>query len=643
MRLLNARSITLEFFSDDRDVPPYAVLSHTWGSDEVTFQDMQSPGQSYTSKSGFKKIKGCCSRALRDGFAFVWIDTCCIDKSSSAELSEAINSMFRWYRAAAVCYAYLADVPADRERNSEIFEDVYAAYRSCRWFTRGWTLQELLAPADVRFFDAGWNYIGTKITNTSAIEKITGIRARFLRDSKDLSTASVAQRMAWAAGRKTTRREDIAYCLLGIFGINMPLLYGEGDKAFVRLQEEIMRESDDQSLFAWGLGIPLDESPNEGGLFARSPDAFRHCGSITFWGQLSTGRPTHYFPTNKGLRIELPLVPAEADDDTAYAVLDCISDLKFVGLPLSRAYHDDVFQRTRGSVPRIIPARIRKTAISRTIYFQKNLPGNSVTMYFAISRVIITALTERAYRLVDAFPPHAVLKVDRDLIIWGDAERVVLLFQRGDDERHVVALMASSIYRPQESDLSRPVLERIECSLAPGTSRKRFLKLILKAGRSGIGKGLKFTNSVSIGGDVITTAVREKTPTGWTVAVEVDASTGTAPAAPWFPDADNSDSDDMERITMDAMAAMVHNTNRDFRRRQTWARQQRTPRTRRKAYAIVVTLAALACIGYWRWEALRSYLLGIFGKSSLYPFYISMGVIVVSSFSILAWRSLGRR
>ncbi len=212
MRLLRTDTLALELFPDDRHIPPYAVLSHTWGAEEVTFQEMQGPADAYRHKEGFKKMKGCCRRALRDGLAYVWVDTCCIDKTSSAELSEAINSMFRWYEMSRACYVHLADVPADGGRQADIYQDVFAAYRACRWFTRGWTLQELLAPADVQFFDAGWNYIGSKSKNMAAIEKITGIRSRFLRSAARRSDASVAQRMSWAAGRQTTRREDRAYC-----------------------------------------------------------------------------------------------------------------------------------------------------------------------------------------------------------------------------------------------------------------------------------------------------------------------------------------------------------------------------------------------------------------------------------------------
>jgi hypothetical protein len=182
-------------------------------------------------KAGYSKIRGCCKAAAADGFEYVWIDTCCIDKTSSSELSEAINSMYKWYQEAEVCYVYLADVFPDISTSS---------FAKSRWFTRGWTLQELIAPSSVIFFDAHWRDIGTKASLVKPIAEITGIHIDALSNGR-VSRFSVAQRMSWASRRETTREEDIAYCLLGIFSINMPLLYGEGQKAFLRLQEEIMK------------------------------------------------------------------------------------------------------------------------------------------------------------------------------------------------------------------------------------------------------------------------------------------------------------------------------------------------------------------------------------------------------------------
>lgn len=252
MRLLNSRTLQLEEFIGDANVPPYAILSHTWGEEEVTLQDIISTAGSLKEKKGFKKIQYCCSQALADGLHWAWVDTCCIDKTSSAELSEAINSMFRWYSRSKVCYAYLTDVPYDGFNDS---------LPKSRWFTRGWTLQELLAPSSVVYYSAEWTRIGDSEDFISVLRNVTRIDEGILSRTKSLDWISVAEKMSWAATRETTRVEDMAYCLLGIFNINMSLLYGEGERAFQRLQEEILRNSWDQSLFAWGLKEDLVGMP----------------------------------------------------------------------------------------------------------------------------------------------------------------------------------------------------------------------------------------------------------------------------------------------------------------------------------------------------------------------------------------------
>jgi hypothetical protein len=235
MRLLNAQTKQFEEFFDK--TPPYAILSHTWGSNELTFKQMEQSG--YIPS---RKIDGCCEQALKDDLMYVWVDTCCIDKSSSAELSEAINSMYAWYGASKMCYAYLSDVPHGIEIEKED-----SAFSKSRWFTRGWTLQELIAPKRVAFYDESWKPIGRKSASkedehfTKLLSRVTRINFQVLKDQSSLGDFSVAQRISWAACRTTTRAEDVAYSLLGLFGVNMPLLYGEGVRAFVRLQEEILK------------------------------------------------------------------------------------------------------------------------------------------------------------------------------------------------------------------------------------------------------------------------------------------------------------------------------------------------------------------------------------------------------------------
>jgi hypothetical protein len=331
MRLLNTRTLELHEFHSD--IPRYAILSHTWEDGEVTFEEIGNPDAQ--RKAGYQKIKRCCVQAASDDFQFVWIDTCCINKQSSAELSESINSMFRWYKNAEVCYAYLADVTGAEDPNRSESDFVKS-----RWFTRGWTLQELVAPSKIIFFGGiDWVKIGTKVSLQNALSRITKIDISVLEFSQNMFNASVAQRMSWASKRHTTRTEDIAYCLLGIFNINMPLLYGEGDKAFIRLQLELLNASNEQTIFAWSMpeynevfetGTPVsgqytrvDVSSLGGlGLLAPSPAPFVECGNVRRYRKTTT--PSHQM-TNIGLSITLPTfrVPKLRMRGLHLASLDC--------------------------------------------------------------------------------------------------------------------------------------------------------------------------------------------------------------------------------------------------------------------------------------------------------------------------------
>ena len=236
-------SLTKDLVRDDV-IPRYAILSHTWGADteEVSFKDMiDGTG---TSKPGYDKIQFCGEQAGCDDLQYFWIDTCCIDKSSSTELQEAINSMFRWYRNAAKCYVYLADVSRPAlGTDSKPSQPWESSFRKSRWFTRGWTLQELVAPALVEFFSKEGERLGNKGSLERHIHEVTGIPVEALRGNP-LSDFSIPERMLWAEARDTTREEDKAYSLLGIFNVHMPLIYGEGrENAFKRLREEIDRAS----------------------------------------------------------------------------------------------------------------------------------------------------------------------------------------------------------------------------------------------------------------------------------------------------------------------------------------------------------------------------------------------------------------
>lgn len=313
MILINTCTLQLHHIPELRQTR-YAILSHTWGDEEVSYRDFSNL-EGAKSKSGYDKIVRTCELAASRGLRYAWIDTCCIDKSSSAELTEAINSMFRWYREAEVCFAYISDLP---QRSDSPGLD-WLENGQYRWFTRGWTLQELVAANKIEFYDAGWEYRGDKATLIHQLHRITGVDEHVLADSKTLPAMPVARKMSWAAGRETTRTEDMAYCLLGLFNINMPMIYGEGERAFIRLQEEIAKDTNDLSLFAW-TSNDEPEAESFRGLFARSPREFAHCRNILRWSDHLAPRP-EFVITNNGVRLETSL--GLADDNEFVLDLGC--------------------------------------------------------------------------------------------------------------------------------------------------------------------------------------------------------------------------------------------------------------------------------------------------------------------------------
>ena len=336
MRLINAETLKLEEVADETTVQ-YAILSHRWEEEEVSFLDMQSGVEFASRLKGFDKIAKTCLQTLGDGYKYAWVDTCCINKDSSSELSEAINSMFRWYKASKICYAYLSDVGDVTKKES---------LEASKWFERGWTLQELIAPSIVVFYNKEWSFIGTKETLADFLFRRTGINIDVLQGAP-FSDCSIAQRMSWASGRITTRAEDMAYSLLGIFDVNMPMLYGEGQKAFYRLQEEIIKQSDDHSIFAWSI-----EHPEQTGLLASSPAAFAKSGLVTSVASRK-GRAS-YTMTNRGLSLKLMATPFTSD--TYLVCLDCVDmrPLQFttdqegpyrIGMYLRRLREDDQYAR----------------------------------------------------------------------------------------------------------------------------------------------------------------------------------------------------------------------------------------------------------------------------------------------------------
>ncbi len=393
--------------------PKYAILSHTWETEEVLFDDICDPAQPLPSqKKDLAKLRGGCVRARRNGYRYIWIDTCCINKSSSAELSESINSMFQWYHKSARCYAYLADVNATGADG--------VAFEKSRWFTRGWTLQELIAPEHDCFYDTYWSFLGRRHADITAfddshaedlaerISLTTGIPIPILRwprksledffrlllkrlNSDDyydaglseaLSSFSIAQKMSWAARRLTTRVEDEAYSLMRLFGVNMPLLYGEGRHAFFRLQQEILRTSNDQSILASvqeNSGRIWEPCP----LLASSPRSFsdssveRPTVGVPVWPRDNTqplpGAPK-LSPFAKALEISLCLCPlnlepfygeprrshGRAERGTYYfGILDCVYQTDFMSHPAIVLQDVDM---TRQNFVRVNGYQLRKTS-----------------------------------------------------------------------------------------------------------------------------------------------------------------------------------------------------------------------------------------------------------------------------------------
>lgn len=323
MRLINVHNYEIREFYEG-SIPRYAILSHTWGEpeDEVTFQDMARLRQSsfkhpYSAmieatdieirrKPGMEKILFACQQAKEDGLEWAWVDTCCIDKTSSAELDESITSMYRWYEQSTECYAFLSDFPGP------LVGDQFASgLRTSRWISRGWTLQELIAPREVTFFGKAWERLGTRSSYSKVIHDITGVPEQLLRCDprspfSDPLHYSAAQRMSWAAGRQCKKVEDVTYCLLGLFDIYMPLHYGEGSRAFMRLQEAIFRKTEDHSLFAW-TGTTEDgllDCQTVDSIFASSPLNFVNSGDIEIFHE-ELGPPAQI--TTHGVKIHLPV------------------------------------------------------------------------------------------------------------------------------------------------------------------------------------------------------------------------------------------------------------------------------------------------------------------------------------------------
>ncbi|PSN66247.1 hypothetical protein BS50DRAFT_410470 [Corynespora cassiicola Philippines] len=413
MRLVNVETLEIGFFHEN-NVPEYAILSHTWGDDEVSYQEMLwinkmrtmvefvssqgsqatqdgsrndqpafmlatleimvrgnwNPGRALPDTSetalmkryGWAKIIKSAKEAKGLGYNHIWIDTCCIDKTSSAELQESINSMYGYYQRAAVCLVYLNDI--ERDGSQDLSDFFIHAYTTCRWATRGWTLQELIAPKAVRFYLKDWSYLGDKIDFLKELSSSSGIPV-FILENGDLHEVSIAGRMAWARNRVTTRSEDLAYCLLGIFDIQMPLLYGEGDKAFIRLQEEILKTTDDYSIFAWTTD--KCEKSTYRGLLARSPAEFI-CGV----DRENVPSTLPIIPTPLGLRLQLEFLPDPLDRSRSLAMIRATNDMN-QRLAIRIKCLDGADQCARVDAGSLVEIDDWPTGQLRTIYVRQKL------------------------------------------------------------------------------------------------------------------------------------------------------------------------------------------------------------------------------------------------------------------------------
>jgi hypothetical protein len=256
MRLLHFDALARLVLTDFRGktIPPYAILSHRWSDSEILIEDISN--RTYNEKEeGYRKLQFCAERAAQDELQYFWIDTCCIDRWNNNERSKAINSMFQWYKDAARCYVFLSVVFVSTETALAQRSDWEASFRASAWFTRGWTLQELIAPVSVEFFSREGHLIGDKASLDQLLHDITGIPLAALRNCP-LNEFNTSERRRWVENRRTKEEEDIVYCFLGILGVSMPTAYGEGqDSARSRLQAELEGASNAPSI------IPFSQNP----------------------------------------------------------------------------------------------------------------------------------------------------------------------------------------------------------------------------------------------------------------------------------------------------------------------------------------------------------------------------------------------
>ncbi|KAF5647656.1 beta transducin [Fusarium tjaetaba] len=430
MRLLDANTLEVVEFMD-HSVPKYVILSHTWVTgEEVTLQDMQD--NKGMERSGYNKIKQACALALKNCYGYAWVDTCCIDKTSSAELSEAINSMMSWYERSEICYTYLSDVPPGTN-----IHDPESSFAKSRWFERGWTLQELIAPSRLIFLYDDWSVMSERDDIVDIITQITGIDQTFLsapptptdgRLQSRLHAASIAEKMSWASERKTTRIEDTAYCLL----------------------EEIMKRSDDQTLLAWYLP---EDGPNESGVLARSPAAFANCKDFI---PCDVGIPTPPFQiTNKGLRIEMP-VSSEDFSDGRYALLQCRKKqdpTTMIAIPLNGG-HNGLYVRSRRPL-KILSYQYWSAWSFTPVNLLPSVSFASSIVQSPSYIVFLESIPENFY-IAEVYPPNEPQQPDPRIIMTGTPE----------DEDQGARRAALVLVRSFLNDVE-PFVVRIEVEPAP--------------------------------------------------------------------------------------------------------------------------------------------------------------------------------
>ncbi|KAL4070146.1 heterokaryon incompatibility protein-domain-containing protein [Scleroderma yunnanense] len=408
------RTKVLEFHDEVID---YAILSHRWTRQEVNYDEVVELAKmdkvernQIRTRAGYQKIVDSCEQAMRDGHEWLWVDTCCIDKRSSAELSESINSMYRWYENSKVCYAYLHDV-AGASFPTQGDNSTYPNSNGWpEWFSRGWTLQEMIAPSNVQFFNKHWKPIGDKKRLAYLLSAITQVPELILTEGLSSNRPCTAQILSWAANRTTTRIEDSAYSLLGLLDVNMPMLYGEGKKAFHRLQLEIIRMSDDQSIFAWR------GSNRTGSILADDPSFFRGCDEMEIMDHsefvrslgkyIPANEPIdeeHFgtFPiTNRGIHIWMLLRPFDESNSVFEAWLPCRFHRSDSPIRITLALWKSNYYRYSTSTFEI--PHTQRTLRFRQVYLAyHDIPHCDTTF-----EIDDSAITKNGFKYLGTYPPN---------------------------------------------------------------------------------------------------------------------------------------------------------------------------------------------------------------------------------------------